>query len=177
MASNESTLSIINIAITVLLSLLTSLIAAKHVAKPEKQRTSRLIFDNCYSKIYSLVEYKLYSKDVTLVEVREIGNEIVSICDSVIYYYYPSVKHYAERMRDSDNSNYMENWQYFSKRFSMRYDTVCRDIGLPLRNNAYRLNHNQYQTDLEFWIYLIKNEWLEALFLLFIITVVIYLNL
>ena len=119
MVSNENTLSIINIAITVLLSLLTSLIAAKHVAKPEKQRTSRMIFDNCYSKIYSLVEYKLYSTGVTLVEVREIGIEIISICDSANYYYYPSVKHYAERMRDSNSSNYMENWQYLLSNSSL----------------------------------------------------------
>lgn len=140
MELSENTLNILNILLTALIAIISGFITSKYTTKPEKQKTSRLIFEKCYTQIYSLVEYDLYSNKLTLDKVRKYGYQIIEICEQSNNYFYPSVKIYAERLANSDSGNYQEHWSYFSNRFSFRYDTVCNDIGLPLRNHAYRIN-------------------------------------
>lgn len=176
MFETENSVTIINILITALIAIVSSLITSHYATKPEKQITSRLIFDKCYSKIYSVVEYDLHSKDITLEKARYYGNEIVKICDQSNYYFYPSVKIYAERLVKSNKANYQENWDYFSMRFSLRYDTVCKDIGLPLRNHAYRLNRGQYRDNWDFFRLMISNDWPSVLFIILGLLVFLFLK-
>lgn len=173
---SENTLTILNIFLTALIAIITSVITSKYSAKPEKQKTSRIMFDVCYSKIYSLVEYDLYSENITLEQVQAYGSEIVSICDGANNYFFPSVKVHAEWLRDSTESNYKETWLYFSKRFSLRYDTSCKDIGLPLRNKSYRINRNHYVDKWEHFKLNTLSEWPYFLFISITILILLILN-
>ncbi|ALS03083.1 hypothetical protein ATZ33_17375 [Enterococcus silesiacus] len=176
MKLDENQINILNIGLTAIIAIFTSILTSRHISRPEKQQTARLIFEKCYSPIYSLVEYQLFSKEMTKIEVNKIGNQIIEICDSADNYYFPSVKIYAERMAKADSSSYMEQWEYFSERFSMRYDNVCREIGVPIRNNAYRLNRRQYKDNFSFYRLFFKNNWLDLLFIIFLITLIIFMS-
>ncbi|MBF2599383.1 hypothetical protein IA929_05130 [Listeria seeligeri] len=175
MKLNENTLTILNIIITASIALITTLLTSRYTSKPEKQKTARFMFDNCYSPIYSLVEYKLFSKDITIEEVQEIGYDIIKICNSANNYYFPSIKIYAERLANSNVGNYNKNWDYFCSRFSMRYDSVCRMIGLPIRNSAYRLNRQHFISNWHFARLFAKNNWLTLLYCMLLIILSGYL--
>ncbi|WP_321388727.1 hypothetical protein [uncultured Enterococcus sp.] len=166
---------LIKIAVTILTASTTSIILIRNLARTQKSSTSQLIFDKCYFKIFSLIEYKLFSKELSLTEVRDIGSEIVEIFNSSEGYYYPSLKIYAERLAKSDTRNYQENWAYFSTRFSSEYDKVCAIIKIPLRSRAYRINRNQYGSWYDFLrVYFLNLEGiLELIFLLFLIFMII----
>lgn len=166
---SENAISFFNILITTIVALITAFLTSKYNAKPEKQITSRLIFDKCYTHIYSLVEYDLYSKTLTLQQVRDYGQDIIDICDQANNYFYPSIRVHAEWLRESNQENYQETWMYFSKRFSYRYDTVCKDIGIPLRNKAYRINRNHYHSNWELTRLALINDWPNALFMLILL--------
>ncbi|WP_270345790.1 hypothetical protein [Enterococcus thailandicus] len=168
---SENTLNILNILLTALIAIISGFITSKYTTRPEKQKTSRLIFEKCYTQIYSLVEYDLYSKKLTLDKVRKYGYQIIEICEQSNNYFYPSVKIYAERLINSDSDNYQEQWNYFSTRFSLRYDTVCKDIGLPLRNHAYRVNRKQYENNWDLIRLILLNQWSDTLFLVLLLLI------
>lgn len=175
MVLSENILTLLNIIITALIAILTSFITSRYTTKPEKQKTSRLIFENCYSKIYSLVEFDLFSKDISLFKVRDYGEKIVEICNNSNNYYFPSVKIYAERLEKSTKDDYQENWEYFSQRFSFRYDSVCKNIGLPLRNSAYRINRNHYKNNRNLIYFALKNDWGSVISLIILFALMIFL--
>lgn len=174
---NENIVSIFNVLITALIAVVSGIITSKYSTRPEKQVTSRMMFDKCYSKIYSLTEYELFSKNMTLEKVRHLGAEIIEICNNADNYFFPSIKVHAEWLRNSNQDNFQENWDYFSSRFSMRYDIVCKDIGLPLRNKAYRMNRKQYVNEWHFFRLYAQNQWPSLLFIILLFLIIILLKL
>jgi len=177
MELNENIISIVNVLITALIAVVTSIITSKYSTKVEKQITSRIIFDKCYSKIYTLTEYELFSKKITLEKVKHLGTEIIKICNSADNYFAPSIKVHAEWLRDSNEANFQENWDYFSSRFSMRYDIVCKDIGLPLRNKAYLINRRQYVDKWHYYRLFAQTQWPSLLFMILLLLILVLINL
>lgn len=167
--------SLVEVVTTVLLAISTGILTSRITLKPEKQITARMMFDKNFSKIFYLTEPYLFSKEITLDETIDLGNQILEICNNSEGYYHPSIKSYARRLANSYDRDYQENWDYFSERFSMRYDKMCLSIGVPLRNSAYRVNYNQYHSNAKFWWLILKNDWLSFLLYSLMIIFVFYL--
>ena len=173
---NENNInSWIDLITTISIAIITVIFTSRFTLKPEKQSTDRMMFDRNKKKIFSKVEPFIFSKNISLEQVTDLGNQILLICHDSDGYYHPSIKGYAERLIDSTESNYLENWGYFSERFSMRYDKVCLSIGVPTRNSAYRLNHKQYNTKSKMFWMIFKNEWPSFLFILITLYLIYFL--
>lgn len=160
------TINLNELFVPILLAIISSYVTFKMGVKPEKQKTSRLMFENSFLPIFNYVEKDLYNKSLSLEEVQELSNHILTILSTSNGYYHPSVKDYALKLKRSSKNNYMEHWIYFSKRFSYRYDKICKDIGVPLRHSAYRLNQRQYTDWSELTILCFKLFWPAAIIML-----------
>ncbi|MCM2138930.1 hypothetical protein [Vagococcus fluvialis] len=173
--NDNNIFSLVEVITTILLAIATGILASKITLKPEKQITARMMFDKSFSKIFYLTEPYLFSKEITLKQVNDLGNQIHEICNNSEGYYHPSIKSYARRLAKAYEGNYKEEWEYFSERFSMRYDKICLSIGVPLRNSAYRVNYRQYHSNAKFWWLIFKNDWFAFLIYLLMIIFVFYL--
>lgn len=134
--------------------------------RKERIKTSRIIFEQCYSKVFHLIEYDLYSKDIKLKKVNLYGTKIVQIFEESSMYYYPSLKIYAERLRDAKDENFRALWLYFSRRFDIEYDRVCRAINIPIRTRVYRISRKHYENNKHFfYIYAFsgKDAWIDII--------------
>ncbi|MBE1555488.1 hypothetical protein [Sporosarcina limicola] len=139
--------------------MLAAFISARFISRREHQKTNRIIFEKCYSKIFQFIEYDLFSEKVRLETVRYYGESIVRILDDANMYYYPSLKIYAERLRIASEENYQELWGYFSGRFGDEYDRISRSIGVPIRTRVYRLSRSHYEDQGHWWrIYLFSGK-------------------
>lgn len=175
MILSENASTILDTLTTIGIALFTSLLAARYTSKPERQKTSRLLFEKSFSLIFVRVEKKLYSKEISLHEVHSFGKEILEICVKSNGYYHPSIKAYAEKLASATNQNYKEEWLYFSERFSMRYDATCKTIGLPLRNSSYRINHNQFSSRYRLLWLAVKNDWPSVGFALILLILICFM--
>lgn len=160
------TINLNELFVPILLAIISSYVAFKMGVKPEKQKTSRLMFEKSFLPIFKYLEKDLYNKSLSFKEVQELANQILTILSTSNGYYQPSVKDYALQLKRSSERDYMEHWIYFSKRFSYRYDKVCKDIGVPLRSSAYRVNQRQYTDWSELLILCFKLFWPAAIFIL-----------
>lgn len=145
-------IEIIDTIISASIALLASLISARFISRREHQKTNRLIFEKCYSKIFQMIEYDLFSKEINLKTVRYYGNRIVRILENGNMYYYPSIKIYAERLENASEEKYKQYWEYFSERFSTEYNRVSRSIGVPLRTRVYQLSRKHYKNTMHWFI-------------------------
>ncbi|WP_368644802.1 hypothetical protein AB4027_06885 [Alkalibacterium putridalgicola] len=167
------TINLNELFIPVLLTIISSYATFKIGIKPEKQKTSRLLYEKSFLPIFNYVENDLYSKSITVKEAHEIANQIIILLSNSDGYYHPSVKDYALKLKRSNDKDYMKHWTYFSERFSYRYDRLCKDIGIPLRNSSYRINHKHYKNKFELIKLFIKLSW-PVLFLLVLYLLMIY---
>lgn len=154
----ETPFSFIDLIFTSLMTLLAAWLAPRHTKRPEKQATARLMFEKCYSPIFTLLEHDLFRADLSHAEVQKIGHNILEICDNSQNYYYPTIKVYSELLIISNSGNYQEIWEDFSNRFSRQYDLICKEIGLPLRNQEYRIYRGHFQTRTRLILLMIKNK-------------------
>lgn len=125
-------------------------LSGRFIVRKERIKSSRLIFERSYSKVFRLIEYDLYSKSIELKIVKYYGAKIIQILDNSNMYYYPSLKVYAERLRDADEEDFQELWAYFSHRYDIEYDRVCKIIKIPIRTRVYRLSRKHYENSRHF---------------------------
>ncbi len=117
-------------------------------------------------------------KNINLKMVKFYGERIVEILDESNMYYYPSLKVYAERLRDSEEKNFKGLWLYFSGRFDREYDRICKIINMPLRTRVYRINRKHYENQKHFLhIYMFsgKEAVIDTISLVFSIVMLILL--
>lgn len=139
------TLNLNELFIPLLVAIISSYTTIVIGSKPEKQKTSRLLYEESFLPIFNYVEKYLFSKSITVEEAHIFADRILWLLEESRGYYHPSVKDYALKLKRSTTDNHIEMWTYFSERFSFRYDKLCKEIGVPLRNSAYRLNQRQYK--------------------------------
>lgn len=152
-------------------------IAAKSMVSAEESKTARLIFDNVYSKIFTLLEHHLY-QTTTLLETREFGSKINSILEANPGYYYPSLKVYCERMVHSNNADFQEHFDVFCETFNKQYDLCCKKIGIPLRSAAFRLNRKHYKGNFGFWstYFSLPGAWAQPILFIAFLVFFYYIN-
>lgn len=144
--------------------------------KSEQRKTDRLLYEKSFLPIFKYVEKDLHNKNLSLKETHELANQILIILSRSDGYYHPSVKDYALKIKRSNQDTYLGHWEYFSERFSLRYDKLCKKIGIPLRGAAYRLNQKQYKNIWEMVKLYFKLLWPSLLFILALLYIFYGLN-
>ncbi|KRN94568.1 hypothetical protein [Pediococcus stilesii] len=172
---NNKTLLALCIA---LIGLIGSILGGRYSKINEQQITDRKIFDNCYSKIFKIMEYNFYSKELNLFEYQELGKQLLKIFDKSQGYFYPSLKEYAKWLASAkDTSTAQFALSSFSWTFDKQYTKVCSKIGMPKRSRYYRQNTHQYKDlkNLIFLSFFDAYAWINWTYVLMFILIVVAL--
>lgn len=128
-----------------LITVLVAYIAGKYAAKQEQQITSRKIFENCYQKIFKLIERDFYSEKLSISDLHTYANQILEIFEESKGYYYHSLEEYCRQLaQTTDPDNAKETWEAFCWSFDRQLIKVEKSLGLPIRSFSYRMNRKQY---------------------------------
>jgi len=130
------------------------------------------MYDNVFLPIFELVEEDLYKKNLTLEETQQYGDSINEIIEKSHGYYHPSLKEYGRKLSNTNNNNYLEQWEYFSERFDKRYDKISKQLGIPTRNYAYRINNGQYKNNISLIKMLMLNDIVTIIFMFSLLLII-----
>lgn len=173
-------LKLVQTVIVALIGFLGAILGGRYSKRSEEQATARKTFELCYQSIFELIEYKFYSKDLSLEEYQELGNQFLAIFKKAKGYYYPSLKVYSEWLAEASNiDEAIKNMESFTWTFDRQYSHVCSVIGLPTRSRNYRANTNQYRNESQL-IYLSFFDgyaWQNWLIIICIVALLFFFNL
>lgn len=154
--------------ISSIVTLLAAYIGFRASGLNNKHKTYIKMMECNYFPIFQVLE-KSFFREITLSEAIDLGNKIVSIIDKNPMYIDPSLRIYANRLVNSNQSDFQNNFMTFCSTFDENYDKTSRLVGIPLRSYAYRIDMGQYENKFKLYLYCIVLTLPEFLFLLILV--------
>jgi hypothetical protein len=165
----------LNLSIQVI-SIIVAFAVGKYSTKQEKQITSRKLFENCYQKVFSLIEKDFYNEELSLLELKDYSLKITDIFKYTDGYYYHSLEEYCNRILKTNNlEDANENWLAFCWSFDRQLIKTEKEIGLPIRSFTYRVSVNQYSSLWQIVASFFRSFPLSIIFLVILLALYIFL--
>lgn len=142
----------ISLLLTVFITLLSAYLGFKASGLSDQNCTAKLMVEKIYFPVFSLIEKDLFQQ-ITLKKAVDYGVKITDLISQNPMYIYPSLKLYAERLSNSSEDDFQENFKVLCWSVNKYYDKYSKKIGLPLRSYTYRINTGQYENRHQLFFY------------------------